>query len=67
MVAMSQEQADLLEHIGVQMMRLDDDRAMKLLSLSLAYKFAKPLEAPLPSNVVSIVDRIGNYSQKVGS
>ena len=59
-VAITDEQAQILEDVGVEMMREQDDRAMKLLSLSLAYKFAKP-EPPLPDNVVAL----DGYSRKV--
>lgn len=52
LVAMSAEQAQILEDVGVEMMRQQDDRAMKVLALSLAFKFAKPLESPLPENVI---------------
>ena len=52
MVAVSAEQAQILEDVGVQMMRDDDDRAMKVLALSLAYKFGKDIAPPLPDNVV---------------
>ena len=62
-VAMSKEQADILEQLGVDLMRVDDDRAMKVLALSLAYKFAKPLAPPLPDNVV-VMD---TFSRKVGA
>lgn len=54
MVAMSDEQARILEEIGVDLMRAQDGRAMKVLSLSLAYKFARDLEPPLPDNVVDL-------------
>lgn len=64
-VAMSAEQAQILEDVGVRLMREQDDRAMKLLSLSLAFKFAKPSEPPLPSNVYPIEG--GNWSRKVGA
>ena len=60
MVAMSQEQADILEDVGVDLMRYEDLRAMKVLALSLAFKFAAPIEPPLPDNVVEF----GNYSRK---
>lgn len=56
-VAMSAEQAQVLEDVGVQMMRDQDDRAMKVLALSLAYKFAAPIEPPLPDNVVPFPDQ----------
>jgi hypothetical protein len=52
MVAISAEQAQILEDVGVRLMREQDERAMKVLSLSLAYKFARDLEPPLPDNVV---------------
>lgn len=57
MVAMSAEQARILEEVGVDLMRLEDVRAMKVLSLSLAYKFARDIEPPLPSNVVPFPDQ----------
>lgn len=60
MVAMSQEQADILEDIGVDLMSTDDQRAMKVLALSLAYKFATPLTPALPDNVVEF----GSYSKR---
>lgn len=57
LIAMSAEQALILEELGEEMLRLQDDRAMKVLALSLAYKFAKPT---FPENVYPI-----GYSQKV--
>jgi hypothetical protein len=57
MVAMSAEQARILEELGVDLMRAQDERAMKVLSLSLAYKFARDLEPPLPDNVVDLRER----------
>lgn len=67
MVAVSAEQAQILEDVGVQMMRDEDDRAMKVLALSLAYKFARPLEPELPSNVYPIVKHVGDdWSRRVG-
>ena len=51
-VTMTAEQAQILEDVGVQMMRVDDARAMKVLGLSLAYKFAKDIEPALPDNVL---------------
>lgn len=60
-VAMSREQAVILEAVGVQMLRDQDERAIKLLALSLAYKFAKPTEPTLPDNVVEF----GSYSKRV--
>jgi hypothetical protein len=62
-VLMTDEQAQILEDVGVELMRQQDDRAMKVLSLSLAYKFAAPIEPPLPSNVV----QLDPYSRKVGA
>jgi hypothetical protein len=69
LVPVSQEQAQILEDVAVQMMRdNDDNRAIKLLALSLAYKWAKPLEPPLPENVYPIVTHAGDYwSRKVSS
>lgn len=57
MVAMSDEQARILEELGVDLMRAQDERAMKVLSLSLAYKFARDLEPPPPDNVVDLRER----------
>ena len=62
-VAMSAEQAQILEDVGVGMMRDEDDRAMKVLALSLAYKFAKPQAPPLPDNVLEF----SAYSRRVGA
>lgn len=62
-VTMTFEQAQILEDLGVRLMREQDDRAMKVLSLSLAYKFAKPKEPVLPSNVI----QFDGYSRKVGA
>ena len=42
-------------------MRTDDARAMKVLAISLAYKWAAPVEPPLPDNVVTLDD----YSRRV--
>lgn len=63
MVAMTDEQAEILEELGVDLMRRQDDRAMKVLSLSLAWKFAKPIAPPLPPNVVEF----STYSRKVAT
>ena len=60
-VFISGEQAQILEALGVELMRRGDDRAMKVLALSLAYKFAKPLEPELPDNVVEF----DSYSKRV--
>jgi hypothetical protein len=60
-VLMTSEQAQILEDVGVDLMRQQDDRAMKVLALSLAYKFAAQIEPPLPSNVV----QFDSYSRKV--
>jgi hypothetical protein len=68
LVPISQEQAQILEDVAVQMMRDNDEkRAIKLLALSLAYKWAKPTEPPLPENVVPLVDRIDSYSRRVAT
>jgi hypothetical protein len=58
LVPVSQEQADILEDIGVELMRRDDDRAMKVLAISLAFKWAKPLEPPLLDNVLEFSKRV---------
>ena len=63
LVAIDAEQAKILEDVGVALMRADDDRAMRVLSISLAYKWAKLIEPPLPDNVVEF----GSYSRKVGA
>ena len=59
MVPMNFEQARILEDLGVDLMRLDDDRAMKVLGLALAYKFAQDITPPLPSNVVEFSRKVG--------
>ncbi len=56
---MSAEQAQILEDVGVGMW--GDERAIKLLALSLAYKWARPSEPPVPDNVVSL----DTYSRRV--
>lgn len=69
LVPMSAEQAQILEDVAVEMMRAnDDERAIKLLALSLAYKWARPLEAPLPENVYPLVTHAGDdWSRRIGS
>ena len=59
-VMIDAEQAQILEDVAVEMMHVDDGRAMKVAAISLAYKWAKPLEPPLPDNVVEF----GAYSRK---
>lgn len=53
-VVMSAEQAQVLEEVGVELMRHKDERAMKLLTISLAYKFARPIDPQVPDNVVEL-------------
>ena len=54
LVPMSAEQAQILEDVGCELMGRNDGREMKLLALSLAYKFSPPLEPPLPDNVIPL-------------
>lgn len=60
LVAIDAEQAQILEDVGVDLMRTNDERAMKVLAISLAYKWAAPIEPPLPDNVVTL----DGYSRK---
>ena len=53
-VLMTGEQAALVDELTQRLMREGDLRAMQLGALFMAYKFAKPLEPELPSNVVEI-------------
>lgn len=62
-VPMSREQADILEDLGVDLMRMNDERAVKVLALSLGWKFSPPLYPPLPDNVVEF----DHYSRRVSS
>jgi hypothetical protein len=68
---MSAEQAQILEDVGVEMMKRQDERAMKVLSLSLAFKFAKPAAPELPDNVRPLYPDVthagDNWSRKVPS
>lgn len=62
-VTITGEQAKILEDVGVDLMRRSDSRAMKVLSISLAYKWAKPKVPPMPDNVVEL----RGFSKKVGA
>jgi hypothetical protein len=62
-VLMDAEQADLLNELTERLIRENDPRAMKLGSLAIAYKFAKPVEPDLPDNVVPL----DPWSRKVGA
>ena len=59
-VVMTGEQAALVDEMTQRLMREGDLRAMQLGALFMAYKFARPLEPPLPENVVAI----DNWSRK---
>lgn len=63
-VVIDAEQARILQDIGEQMLRDHDERATKVLALTLAYRYAAPPE--LPSNVYPIVKHVGDdWSRKV--
>lgn len=67
LVAMSAEQHEDIEHYIVALMHADErERASRMMSLALSWKFAKPVEPPLPSNVYPLVRHAGdNWSRKV--
>ena len=64
MVAMTAEQhAEIERHIVELMRRHKNERASQMMNLALAYKFAKPSEPVLPSNVVEL----HGHSRRVGA
>ena len=64
MVSMTAEQAAEIEaYIELLMRAHKNERASQMMNLALAYKFAKPIEPPLPENVV----QFGDWSRKVGA
>ena len=64
MVAMSAEQyEEVNRHIEMLMRGNLNERASTMMTLALAYKFAKPEEPELPTNVVDLHD----FSKRVGA
>ena len=64
MVAMTSEQYDEVErYIELLMRGNKNERASTMMTLALAYKFARPTEPVRPSNVVDLHD----FSRKVGA
>jgi hypothetical protein len=57
----AEEYAEIETYIRVLMRANKNERAALMMNLALKYKFAKPVDAPLPENVVEI----GSYSRKV--
>jgi hypothetical protein len=54
-VLMNAEQAADLDLYILQLMRSgENERASRMMNLTLAFKFAKPAKPPLPENVVEI-------------
>lgn len=68
-VAIDHEQAEILEELGERMMRDGDDRAFKVLSIALAYRYAPYVchidESAGMAEVHDIRERIGDYSRRV--
>lgn len=70
-VVIDAEQAAILEELGEQMLRDRDDRAFKVLAVSLAYRYATPAfvcdvdESAGMADVVDIRERLAAYSKKV--
>jgi hypothetical protein len=62
MIACSAETAAVLEEVGIELLRKQDHRATKLLTLVLAYRAAAAVE-PTPDNVVPL----DSYSRRVGA
>jgi len=64
---MSSEQAQILDEVVIPglMRAKDDHRASVLMGLALQWKFAKPPEPELPSNVYPLVTHAGDsWSRK---
>ena len=70
-VVIDAEQAQILEELGERLMREHDERAFKVLAVSLAYRYAKPSfecdvdESAGLAEVVDLRERIAAYSKKV--
>ena len=65
LVAMTAEQYAEVERCIEALMRANrNERASKLMTLALSYKFAKDVEPALPSNVVAFPQE---FSRKVGA
>lgn len=68
-VVIDAEQAQILEEIGEQMMRDHDDRAFKVLAISLAFRYAKPVafkcDVDESAGLAEVIDMYG-YSKRVG-
>jgi hypothetical protein len=61
-ITMNAEQAADLELYILQLMRSgENERASRMMNLTLSWKFAKPAKPPLPENVVEI----DKHSRKV--
>jgi hypothetical protein len=56
----AEQHAEIERHIVDLMRRDKNDRASLMMTLSLAYKFARPVEPVVPSNVV----QFDSYSRK---
>ena len=64
MVYMTAEQAHEIDRYVEALMRANyNERAVRMMNLALAYKFAPQNEPELPSNVVAM----DGYSRKVGA
>ena len=64
-VAIDAEQAALLEEIGERMLREQDERATKILALTLAYRYAAfECEIDESAGLAEVV-QLGEYSRKV--
>ena len=64
MVYMTAEQAHEIDRYVEALMRANyNERAVTMMNLALAYRFAKANEPELPSNVVAM----DTYSRKVGA
>jgi hypothetical protein len=64
-VLMTSEQYDEVNICIEALMRMNrNERASKLMTLALSYKFAKDIEPALPSNVVAFPQE---FSRKVGA
>ena len=66
MIPMTEEQYDVLnDHVIPSLMRAElTEMATQMMTLALAFKWAAEPIAPLPHNVVSLVDRIDTYSKQ---
>jgi hypothetical protein len=66
-IVMTSEQYADLELYIVSLMRSGEcERAQRMMNLTLAYKFARDLEPPLPQNVYPIVTHAGDdWSRRI--